>query len=116
MAEVPYTTSDLCWCQPFDGPVHPQCPMHGEQVATDQQLTSECVHCGLEVCVCDEPWSYEDELRERIIQLSLAAFREKVVELLQVKDLPELSGDIAMRLGLAVSESVTFWSEESRRS
>lgn len=27
---VPFTEADVCWCQPFDGPAHPQCPMHGE--------------------------------------------------------------------------------------
>jgi len=26
---VSFTTADACWCQPFDGPTHPQCPMHG---------------------------------------------------------------------------------------
>jgi hypothetical protein len=28
---VPYSTADVCWCQPFDGPKHPQCPMHGTE-------------------------------------------------------------------------------------
>lgn len=27
---VPYSEYDVCWCQPFDGPKHPQCPMHGQ--------------------------------------------------------------------------------------
>jgi hypothetical protein len=27
---VPHSTSDVCWCQPFDGPKHPNCPMHGK--------------------------------------------------------------------------------------
>jgi hypothetical protein len=27
---VPYSESDACWCQPFDGPKHPNCPMHGK--------------------------------------------------------------------------------------
>lgn len=27
---VPFSRADVCWCQPFDGPVHPHCPMHGE--------------------------------------------------------------------------------------
>lgn len=26
---VPYSEADVCWCQPFDGPTHPECPMHG---------------------------------------------------------------------------------------
>ena len=30
---VPYSPPDLCWCQPFDGPVHPYCPMHGKAEA-----------------------------------------------------------------------------------
>ena len=25
---VPYSKADACWCQPFDGPRHPECPMH----------------------------------------------------------------------------------------
>lgn len=29
MKEIPFSPSDVCWCQPFDGPMHPQCPMHG---------------------------------------------------------------------------------------
>jgi hypothetical protein len=28
---VPHSTSDVCWCQPFDGPKHPKCPMHGDK-------------------------------------------------------------------------------------
>lgn len=27
---VPFSPSDACWCQPFDGPKHPHCPMHGD--------------------------------------------------------------------------------------
>ena len=27
---VPYSESDACWCQPFDGQKHPNCPMHGK--------------------------------------------------------------------------------------
>jgi hypothetical protein len=30
---VPHSTSDVCWCQPFDGPKHPNCPMHGKPKA-----------------------------------------------------------------------------------
>lgn len=26
---IPFTAADVCWCQPFDGPEHPDCPMHG---------------------------------------------------------------------------------------
>jgi hypothetical protein len=29
MTHVPYTESDVCWCQPFNGPAHPNFPMHG---------------------------------------------------------------------------------------
>ena len=37
---VPYSESDVCWCQPFDGPTHPRCPMHGEQadLAEEREL------------------------------------------------------------------------------
>ncbi len=24
---VPFSEADACYCQPFDGPSHPQCPM-----------------------------------------------------------------------------------------
>ena len=29
MAHVPFSTADACWCQPFDGPIHENCPVHG---------------------------------------------------------------------------------------
>lgn len=32
-AFVPYSTADVCWCQPFDGPQHPECPMHSAEPA-----------------------------------------------------------------------------------
>lgn len=25
----PFSEADVCWCQPFEGPVHQFCPMHG---------------------------------------------------------------------------------------
>lgn len=31
MAYVPFSTSDVCWCQPFDAPAHPFCPLHGSK-------------------------------------------------------------------------------------
>jgi len=30
---VPFSKADACWCQPFDGPIHPECPMHGNKDA-----------------------------------------------------------------------------------
>ena len=33
-AFVPFSPADACWCQPFDGPQHPNCPMHGSSVTT----------------------------------------------------------------------------------
>lgn len=32
LAFVPFTSADKCWCQPFDGPKHLKCPMHGKPV------------------------------------------------------------------------------------
>lgn len=29
MTYVPFTECDACWCQPFNVPPHPRCPMHG---------------------------------------------------------------------------------------
>lgn len=26
---VPYSKADVCWCQPFGGAQHPDCPTHG---------------------------------------------------------------------------------------
>lgn len=26
---IPFSSADVCWCQPFNGPQHPNCPMHG---------------------------------------------------------------------------------------
>ena len=31
--DFPFSVSDVCWCQPFDGPIHPNCPMHGEETS-----------------------------------------------------------------------------------
>lgn len=27
-SKSPFTTADVCWCEPFEGPIHPECPMH----------------------------------------------------------------------------------------
>lgn len=29
LAWVPFTECDACWCQPYDVPANPDCPMHG---------------------------------------------------------------------------------------
>jgi len=44
-AGVPFSPSDACWCQPFDGPMHPQCPMHRETRAETK-------------CTCAAPAGY----------------------------------------------------------
>lgn len=31
LAFIPFTSADVCWCQPFDGPTHSLCPMHGTE-------------------------------------------------------------------------------------
>lgn len=40
MAYISFTEADVCWCQPFDGPQHPQCPMHGEKIDEDKSSSS----------------------------------------------------------------------------
>lgn len=42
---VPFTTSDACWCQPFDGPAHPNCPMHGEKLPPIPDPNQKCSRC-----------------------------------------------------------------------
>lgn len=41
---VPYSEFDACWCQPFDGPVHPHCPMHGKD---KEHPNDKCETCGV---------------------------------------------------------------------
>ena len=35
---IPFSVPDVCWCQPFDGPIHPNCPMHGEETSERKVL------------------------------------------------------------------------------
>jgi len=40
-AHVPFSTADVCWCQPFEGPTHPECPMHGAPQPATQSTENE---------------------------------------------------------------------------
>lgn len=39
---VPYTKADVCWCDPFDAPKNPECPMHKENDMKDTPVNDRC--------------------------------------------------------------------------
>lgn len=32
-----FSECDWCWCEPFDGPIHPDCPAHGRRRARQKE-------------------------------------------------------------------------------
>lgn len=37
--------TDACWCEPFDGPMHPFCPIHGKIAPAPNPADVSCRRC-----------------------------------------------------------------------